>query len=106
MKGIRGTQVPRGRFSQYIQQLKDNCQLQARMDELNVQCDEANKEWQEDIERSRQLDLFLKESFIEQSAIYKERLFDQTRTKSERWVIHQYWNLLKMQAERIIDDGN
>jgi GTPase SAR1 family protein len=90
---------------QYIQQLKNNCQLQARIDELTGQFDEANKEWQEDIERSRQLDLFLKESFIEQSAIYKERLFDQTRTKSERWVIHQYWNLLKMQAERIIDDG-
>jgi GTPase SAR1 family protein len=90
---------------QYVKQLKKNCQIQKEMDELALEIEEANKEWQEDIERSRQLDLFLMESFARQSAVYKERLFDQSLSKSGRWVIHQYWNLLKMQAERVIDDG-
>lgn len=88
---------------QQKQQVIENRCLQTKMKALTKKSEKANKEWQEDIERSRKLDLFLMEGFIEQSAIYKGLLLDQRTAKTDRWVIHQYWNLLKIQARRIID---
>jgi GTPase SAR1 family protein len=67
---------------------------------------EVEIEWQHDLERSKQLDLFLMEGFIEQSNQYKENLLSNQASKTEKWMIQQFWNVLKLQAERIIDHVN
>lgn len=91
-------------YAQFQLRLKEKKQIQTELDDLAKEIKKINIGWQKDIARSKQLDLFLMESFVEQSTIYQKRLLDQETSISEKWVIHQFWNLLKMQAERIIDN--
>lgn len=71
--------------------------------DIREKIEKAYNEWEEDLARSRQLDLFLMEGFVERSNHYKVKLLDQATPAEEKWLIHQYWNVLKHQAERIID---
>jgi len=83
-----------------------NKQLQVNNNKLQSLLDEmlkAKKEWKSDIGRAKQLDFFLMESFVNQSNVYKMKLEDVNTNSNEKWYTHQYWNVLKMQAERIID---
>ncbi|MGQ4667511.1 hypothetical protein ACUIJN_17015 [Metabacillus halosaccharovorans] len=81
-------------------------EIQEKVDSLDNEINEAEQEWMHDLERSQQFDLYLMQSFVEQSNHYKEKLRDNHITKEEKWVVHQYWNLLKQQGERIIDHVN
>ncbi|MGE6487430.1 hypothetical protein [Paenisporosarcina sp. NPDC076898] len=83
-----------------------NKQLNAKNNKLQALLDEklkAKEEWKSDIARANQLDFFLMESFVDQSNEYKRKLDDVNSNLNEKWYAHQYWNVLKMQAERIID---
>lgn len=73
-------------------------QHQAKLLEIEV----ANNDWIHDKQRSQQLDLFLMESFIEQSNEYKLKLLNPGAPKTEKWYIHQYWNIMKEQAKGMI----
>lgn len=80
--------------------------LQVREKHLYSLKTERNRteiEWAEDQSRSNELDRYLMDSFVEQSAIYKKKLISSDTSTEERWHVHQQWNLLKKQAERIID---
>lgn len=83
-----------------------NEQLYAKKNTLQALYDcklKSKDDWETDIERSNQLDFFLMDSFVEQSNVYKEKLFDEKTSPEEKWYVQQYWNVLKVQAERIID---
>lgn len=84
------------------QKYEEKDRIENKIAKLEIQVDKANQDWQDDIERSRQLDLFLKESFVEQSDAYKKQILNPNLTIEEKWLIHQYWNVLRLQAERMI----
>ena len=75
-------------------------------EQIDEQIRQAQIGWQQDLERSKQLDLFLMESFVEQSNWYKAKLLNDQTSIKEKWMVHQFWNVLKLQAERIIDYVN
>ncbi len=65
--------------------------------------DQTNAEWGADKARASKLDLFLMESFVSKSKEYKQMIENPQISKEEKWYIHQYWNLMKNQAKRMID---
>ncbi|GHH99821.1 hypothetical protein [Neobacillus kokaensis] len=62
----------------------------------------AQWEWNHDLERPRMLDEILKEEFVKAVSVWQEKLFAKQTTDVERWVYHQYCQIISKQAERII----
>lgn len=60
------------------------------------------KEWEKDVERSKHLDLFLKKAFNEQTELFKKVIGSKHTSASEKWANHQYWAMMKQDAERLI----
>ncbi|WP_099354835.1 hypothetical protein [Fredinandcohnia onubensis] len=62
----------------------------------------AEAEWNRDLERSKQLTSYIQASFLEQFAKYQEAF--QIASVEEKWLYHQYFNILIKQAERVLED--
>lgn len=95
-------QVYEGFQQEYSQKKREYGELESNLAGIEEHMKQAKDEWQQDFERSRQLDLFLMESFVEQSNQYKAKLLDPQTPKEVKWLTHQYWNILKLQAEKMI----
>lgn len=60
--------------------------------------------WQQnqELERLQKLDEFLKEEFVEAVSKWQVKLFGEQTPEVERWLYHQYSQMILKQAERII----
>lgn len=74
----------------------------ARLVELQDQLVWAKQEWKQDSLRPKLLDDFFKEEFVKAVTCWQEKLFAENASDEERWVYHQYCQIILKQAERII----
>jgi hypothetical protein len=77
-------------------------QNDARFLELKDQLGKAKQEWEQDSLRPQLLEDILKEEFVSAVAGWQEKLFAEDTSDEERWVYHQYCQIILKQAERII----
>ncbi|MFC4801527.1 hypothetical protein ACFPA1_19535 [Neobacillus sp. GCM10023253] len=82
-------------------------QEQKRQKELSLaaleeQLTRAIWEQNQELERLQNLDEFLKEEFVEAVSKWQVKLFGEQTPEVERWLYHQYSQLILKQAERII----
>ncbi|MEH7255064.1 hypothetical protein V7111_23415 [Neobacillus niacini] len=85
-----------------LEQQEKQQQKEARMIELQVKLERAKQEWEQDILRPKLLDDILKEEFVKAVSGWQEKLFAEDAPDVERWVYHQYCQIILKQAERII----
>jgi len=89
----------------YYKESKDlNCKIADKdLEIINItkQMQEAVDEWEIDKERCKQFNLYLKKSFIEQSDYLKRKLLSPETSPAEKWVYHQFLNIIVRDAERI-----
>ena len=74
----------------------------ARLVELKDQLVRAKQGWEQDSLRPQLLEDILKEEFVKAVAGWQEELFAENASDEERWVYHQYCQIILKQAERII----
>lgn len=77
-------------------------QKQARMAELQGKLSVAKSEWEQGMERLKFLDDRLKEKFVKTVSVWQNQLFAENVSDEERWVYHQYCQIILKQAERIM----
>jgi hypothetical protein len=77
-------------------------QNDARFLELQNQLGKAKQGWEQDSLRPQLLEDILKEEFVKIVAKWQEKLFAEDTSDEERWVYHQYCQIILMQAERMI----
>ncbi|MFZ7944851.1 hypothetical protein [Neobacillus sp. 19] len=80
----------------------EKTQIEKSMAALEEKLSRALWEWNHEMERPRKLDEILKEEFVKAVSEWQEKLFATETTDVERWVYHQYSQLILIQAERII----
>ncbi|MFP7298984.1 hypothetical protein [Neobacillus niacini] len=79
-----------------------NLQMENRMAELKEQLSRVKPELEQARLRPKQLEDILKEEFVRTVSLWQERLFAEDASDEERWVYHQYCQIILKQAERII----
>ncbi|NYE08553.1 hypothetical protein F4694_005401 [Bacillus niacini] len=77
-------------------------QKEARILELQDQLGRAKSEWEQNRLRPKVLEDMLKEEFVKLVSNWQEKLFAEIASDEERWVYHQYCQIILKQAERII----
>jgi hypothetical protein len=77
-------------------------QKEARILELQDQLGRAKSEWEQNRLRPKVLEDMLKEEFVKLVSNWQEKLFAESASDEERWVYHQYCQIILKQAERII----
>jgi hypothetical protein len=77
-------------------------QNDARFLELEDELGKARLEWEQDSLRPQVLEDILKEEFVKAVAWWQEKLFARDTSDEERWIYHQYCQIILKQAERII----
>jgi hypothetical protein len=77
-------------------------QNDARFLELQNQLGKAKQGWEQDSLRPQLLEDILKEEFVKTVAKWQEKLFAEDTSDEERWVYHQYCQIILKQAERMI----
>ncbi|MFB3170244.1 hypothetical protein P5G62_024355 [Neobacillus sp. 179-C4.2 HS] len=77
-------------------------QREARILELQDQLGRAKSEWEQNRLRPKVLEDMLKEEFVKLVSNWQEKLFAESASDEERWVYHQYCQIILKQAERII----
>lgn len=75
-----------------------------RMVELQSELVRAKQEWEQVELRPQLLDDILKEEFVKAVSGWQEKLFAEGTSDEERWIYHQYCQIILKQAERIIGD--
>lgn len=65
----------------------------------------AKTEWEQDMLRPKVLEDILKEEFVKTVSGWQEKLFTENASDEERWMYHQYCQIILKQAERIIGNG-
>jgi hypothetical protein len=79
-----------------------NRQMEERMVELKDQLSKVKQELEQTLRRPKLLDVILKEEFVRVVSGWQERLFADDASDEERWLYHQYCQIILKQAERII----
>lgn len=74
----------------------------ARFLELKDQLSKAKREWEQVSLRPQLLEDILKEEFVKTVTGWQEKLFAENVRDEERWVYHQYCQMILKQAERMI----
>jgi hypothetical protein len=87
---------------QLLELLEKKKQNDARFLELQDQLGKAKQEWEQDSLRPQLLEDILKEEFVKAVAKWQEKLFAENASDEERWVYHQYCQIILKQAERMI----
>lgn len=77
-------------------------QMEQRLIELQVKLVSVKSEWEQNMLRPKVLDDMLKEEFVKTVSRWQEKLFAESASDEERWVYHQYCQIILKQAERII----
>jgi hypothetical protein len=77
-------------------------QNDARFLELQNQLGKAKQGWEQDSLRPQLLEDILKEEFVKTVAKWQEKLFAEDTSDEERWMYHQYCQIILKQAERMI----
>jgi hypothetical protein len=77
-------------------------QKKERILELQDQLVRAKQEWEQSLLRQKLLEDILKEEFVKAVTCWQEKLFSEQSSDEEKWVYHQYCQLILKQAERII----
>lgn len=86
-----------------VQELQEHIrQKERRFVELQDQLVRVKQEWEQDLLRPHVLDEFLKEGFVRTVSDWQEKLFAKNASDEERWMYHQYCQIILKQAERII----
>jgi hypothetical protein len=76
--------------------------LQSRIAQIKDDQEQSKKKWAHDENRFQQRDLFIKKSYLDRSHYFKEKLLSVDTSPTEKWVYHQYWNLMSEDMEWII----
>ncbi|MED4205919.1 hypothetical protein [Neobacillus mesonae] len=69
---------------------------------LEKKLTKAQWEWNHDLERIRKLDEILKEEFMNVVSDWQEKLFAKQTSDVDRWIYHQYCQIILKQSEGII----
>lgn len=77
-------------------------QMEKRLIELQEKLVSVKSEWEENRLRPKVLEEMLKEEFVKTVSRWQEKLFAECASDEERWVYHQYCQIILKQAERII----
>jgi hypothetical protein len=97
------------RVTELIAEQKKNAEtlkkLQRDLAGKDVTMERAKSEWDSDIERSKQLNLYLKKAFVEEVNTLQYKLVSPETSTPEKWAYHQYWNIITADVERIIKDA-
>lgn len=102
-KQIRAKQLKKEEHEQSIVQLmKESQQFVEKLNGLKKMLEETHKEWDHDIQRTNELNQYLKKSFTKK-AVHLQELLESTQIESEKkWAYHLYWNIIAKDVERII----
>ncbi len=82
----------------------ESCEKSITKIELAIE--KARIEWEHDIQRSKELNLYLKAAFVNEIKAIQDKLFSKQTSPLEKWAYHQYWNIITADAERITEDGS
>ncbi|MFS0883379.1 hypothetical protein [Metabacillus niabensis] len=72
------------------------------LQQLERDLEKAKIEWDHDIERTNELNLYLKKAFTKKATEFYELLNSDDIDLESKWAYHLYWNITTKDAERII----
>lgn len=76
--------------------------LNNTLQQLERDLEKAKIEWDHDIERTNELNLYLKKAFTKKATEFYELLNSDDIDLESKWAYHLYWNIITKDAERII----
>jgi septal ring factor EnvC (AmiA/AmiB activator) len=77
-------------------------ELSERLKTIDRQIEQAHEEWERDLARSQKLTIYLQKAFLEQFSSYVNVMNKEEAASEEKWLYHQYLNIMRNQAEGII----
>ncbi|WP_419955321.1 hypothetical protein ACN6MT_07185 [Neobacillus niacini] len=77
-------------------------QNKTRLQELQDELAREKLQWDQEMLEPKLLDDLLKREFVKTVSHWQERLFAEDTSDEERWIYHQYCQVILKQAERII----
>jgi hypothetical protein len=77
-------------------------ELSGQLEMINRKIEQAHEEWERDLARSQKLTLYLQKAFLEQFSSYVNLMNKEEAAPEEKWFYHQYLNIMRNQAEGII----
>ncbi|MEC1716494.1 hypothetical protein [Schinkia azotoformans] len=102
-KQIRAQKLIKEEHGQVKIKLEDKVRkLKKERQELQKRIQQTKEEWDHDIERTNELNQYLKKAFIKKVEIFQSMLESPNIDASDKWGYHMYWNIIAKDAERII----